>query len=191
MNKATKDAGAGRSEPALIEALHQRQFPAWTVTFHIALPEAGYGVHPSMHTHITTMLKGRAPVVYEGNGRLGITFASEAETGLAAQREGADVAEKLLADLGLDESSLLGFSIVDNTDLLREASSFPDIVGAGEVAIMLGVSRQRVHQLAARPDFPEPVRKLRATMVWRGVDIRAYAARRKMGASGPRQLRKV
>lgn len=40
------------------------------------------------------------------------------------------------------------------------------LVGAAEVADMLSVSRQRVYQLAARPDFPAPVVTLHSGRIW-------------------------
>jgi hypothetical protein len=51
------------------------------------------------------------------------------------------------------------------------ASSKPpgrgDPMGASEIARLLGVSRQRVQQLAQRPDIPEPVVVLDMGKVWR------------------------
>lgn len=51
-----------------------------------------------------------------------------------------------------------------------------DLAGPHEVSAMLGVSRQRVVQLAARHDFPEPVAVLRMGKVWRVTDIRNWAS---------------
>lgn len=45
------------------------------------------------------------------------------------------------------------------------------LVGAAEIAIMLGVSKQRVHQLAAAASFPEPVAVLSAGTIWLRSDI--------------------
>ena len=50
-----------------------------------------------------------------------------------------------------------------------------DLVGAHEIRHMLGVSRQRLQQLAARPDFPEPAGTLRLGRVWRRAEITAWA----------------
>ena len=41
-----------------------------------------------------------------------------------------------------------------------------DLVGTSEIADLLGVSRQRVHQLTARDDFPEPLARLQAGAIW-------------------------
>lgn len=53
-----------------------------------------------------------------------------------------------------------------------------DIYGAKEAAAALGVSKARFHELRARPDFPKGTR-LANGVVYRGEDIRAYAANRK------------
>lgn len=51
-----------------------------------------------------------------------------------------------------------------------------DLIGTHEIADMLGVSRQRVHQLAALPDFPKPVRRTgpRAPTIWLRKDIERW-----------------
>jgi prophage regulatory protein len=52
------------------------------------------------------------------------------------------------------------------------------LVGAAEIAELLGgLSRQRVSQLTAADDFPEPVQRLRMGNVWRYSDVVAYAER--------------
>lgn len=53
-----------------------------------------------------------------------------------------------------------------------------ELVGPKEVADMLGVSRQRVSQLAKQRGFPEPVAVLRAGKIWDADEIRAWAERR-------------
>jgi predicted DNA-binding transcriptional regulator AlpA len=51
------------------------------------------------------------------------------------------------------------------------------LLGSAEVAEMLGVSRQRVHQLVTRSDFPEPVAVLSGGRIWRRGDVEAWARR--------------
>ena len=50
------------------------------------------------------------------------------------------------------------------------------LAGAHEIRELLGVSRQRVYQLAARPDFPEPVAILAQGKVWSIDDIEQWIA---------------
>jgi prophage regulatory protein len=52
-----------------------------------------------------------------------------------------------------------------------------DLVGLTEIAEMLRVSVQRVHQLAEQDDFPEPVSVLAAGRVWKRADVEAWARR--------------
>ncbi|BAL87347.1 putative regulatory protein [Actinoplanes missouriensis 431] len=47
-------------------------------------------------------------------------------------------------------------------------------VGAGEIGDRLGVSRQRVQQLIAKPDFPAPYDEIQMGKVWRIADIEAW-----------------
>lgn len=51
-----------------------------------------------------------------------------------------------------------------------------DLVGAAEIAALLGVSRQRVTQLTHAPGFPPPVLRLKMGALWHAQDIRAWAA---------------
>jgi prophage regulatory protein len=49
------------------------------------------------------------------------------------------------------------------------------LVSAPEIAAMLGVSLQRVHQLMhAYDDFPQPTAELAIGRIWRTVDIEAW-----------------
>jgi prophage regulatory protein len=52
------------------------------------------------------------------------------------------------------------------------------LIGAQEIATMLGVSRQRVTQLTARPDFPAPAVILAMGKVWHTEDVEKWAAAR-------------
>lgn len=49
-------------------------------------------------------------------------------------------------------------------------------MGSREIEQRLGVSRQRVNQLANRPDWPAPYDELAMGKVWRIEDIEAWIA---------------
>ena len=55
-----------------------------------------------------------------------------------------------------------------------------DLMGTSEVAALLGISRQRVLVIARQSGFPKPVAVLKMGNVWRGEDIRRWAAARKV-----------
>jgi predicted DNA-binding transcriptional regulator AlpA len=51
------------------------------------------------------------------------------------------------------------------------------LVGTAEIADMLGVSRQRVHQLTSREDFPEPIAVLASATIWEREAVEEWARR--------------
>lgn len=48
------------------------------------------------------------------------------------------------------------------------------LVGAHEIRDLLGVSRQRVYQLAGRSDFPKPIATLAQGKIWAVEDIEEW-----------------
>ena len=56
------------------------------------------------------------------------------------------------------------------------------LVGTHEIrAILGGVSRQRVHQLTSRADFPAPVADLALGKVWSAEDVEVWNKTRRRG----------
>lgn len=49
-----------------------------------------------------------------------------------------------------------------------------ELMGTAEICARLGVSRQRVQQLTARPDWPAPVATLRSGRIYRAEDVEAW-----------------
>lgn len=52
-----------------------------------------------------------------------------------------------------------------------------DIVTGAEVGRRLGISRERVRQLAERDDFPEPIGRAGVAILWCWPDVEAWARR--------------
>jgi len=48
------------------------------------------------------------------------------------------------------------------------------LLGTAEIAGMLGVTRQRVHQLTQRPDWPAPEIEVSAGKIWRRDDVERW-----------------
>ncbi len=73
----------------------------------------------------------------------------------------------------------VGVEVLDRDEYDRRAdeSTLPEVVSAPEVAAILGVTRQRVHQLLSRPGFPEPLFRLGSGPVWSAEAIRSFDTR--------------
>ncbi len=54
----------------------------------------------------------------------------------------------------------------------------PGLMGTAEVAGLLGVSRQRVLQLAQQTGFPQSVAVLKMGKIWRTEDVTRWASAR-------------
>ncbi len=53
-----------------------------------------------------------------------------------------------------------------------------DWCGAAEIAVLLGVSRQRVQQIVTRKDFPAPDIELAMGKIWATAKVREWAEAR-------------
>ncbi len=50
-----------------------------------------------------------------------------------------------------------------------------ELVGVAEIADMLGVTRQRVHQLTKTAEFPRPLAELSAGVIWDRAEVERWA----------------
>lgn len=96
--------------------------------------------------------------------------AVEAANGLV--RGGHQVAEQL------GDPPLLGVESLREDEYARraDAPTLPVLLGASEVAALLGVTRQRVHQLATEhPQFPAPLVRVAMGPLWDERAVEAFA----------------
>lgn len=89
----------------------------------------------------------------------------------------AGVVEQAVLDAVGDAAPVLSLSVTP--DDVHEAragiSTLPRLVSAPEVAEILGVSRQRVHQLRSSTEFPRALYELRTGPIWDVVAIEHFA----------------
>jgi prophage regulatory protein len=58
-------------------------------------------------------------------------------------------------------------------------------MGAGEIAVRLGVVRQRVYQLVNRKGFPDPIASLTMGQVWLADDVEEWIAEHRPELDAP------
>lgn len=68
------------------------------------------------------------------------------------------------------------------------SAELEDLVTGAEVGRRLGVSTQRVHQLAERDDFPAPLGRVGNSVVWRWADVEAWNANTDRPGGRPRAV---
>ena len=104
-----------------------------------------------------------------GDGRVGVSLSLEAASPLEAAEKGARVflgALKRPARLEAVE-----VKSIEDLDKELKRPNYPQLVGVSEVASLLGVSRQRVSELARADYFPAPLAELAAGPVWDRVSL--------------------
>jgi len=104
---------------------------------------------------------------------------------------GVDVTVYAPGDLAMfDAAEKMAVEVVDTVqaeptgvDIVREqehrrrgdAYTMPELMSAAEIAVELGVARQRVHQLRSTAAFPAPLAELRGGAVWDAAAVRKFA----------------
>ncbi len=103
--------------------------------------------------------------IHDKNG-ISISLAVDADDPRSAESRAIDLIMSALAEAGVKTLEILDVRVVrwDLFETEMDTPNYPDLVGASEAASILGVSRQRVHQLLRdNPGFPEPLYRLGGT----------------------------
>lgn len=160
----------------------------WTV--HIEAAGEG-AVAPDLLDDLVDVLAHRNAAVNSARGRYGAQFdvtGAEAATAVMAAFE---IWVEAVGQARLPEWPVVRMEVMTVAEQEAELGtpSFPALVGVSEAARMLGISKQRLAQLAARPDFPEPMVELASGPVWLTSSIRGFERRwpRKPGRPAKRQ----
>jgi hypothetical protein len=97
-----------------------------------------------------------------------VTLAVEDDFGPYAASNAGTLVTEYAAKVGLPAWPITAIEVTraDLVDAEQTVPNFPDLVGSQEVAEMLSVSRQRLHELRTSGRFPEPMVNLAATPVW-------------------------
>jgi hypothetical protein len=112
----------------------------------------------------------------DGRARYGAGFSVQAADAVEAVARAREVFERAATAAGLPPWPLARVEAQTERELEVELArpSFPDLLGVAELAERLGVSRQRAWTVTGRPDFPEPVARLKATPVWTAGSVRRF-----------------
>ena len=120
------------------------------------------------------------PAGWGAGSTLGSVFEVEAETARKAIEIGLDAFERALVAASHPDAE------IRHVEVAPEAYEPARLLGATDVARLLGVSRQRLYQLAERPGFPPPATQLARGALWRREDIEAFAATRSSSVKASR-----
>jgi predicted DNA-binding transcriptional regulator AlpA len=129
-------------------------------------------------------------VVGGGRGAWDARISVEADDADRAAMAGAELVRKAAAAAGLPEWPLVRLEATRQDVLSEELArpNYPELVSGPEAAELLGVSRQRLYQLAAQHQgFPEPLYRLRVGPLWVRSAIESFAQRWERKPGRPRK----
>jgi hypothetical protein len=119
-------------------------------------------------------------VVSTGTGTWEATISVEASNAWEATSSGSDLIEKLADKAGMPDWPAVRVDVVrqDVLEVENMRPTLPELVSGPEAAEILGVSPQRLRQLAdGHASFPEPMYELRAGKLWLKDAIEAFDRR--------------
>jgi hypothetical protein len=108
-------------------------------------------------------LEGHGPAVSVGPRDVGVRFTVRAPDAETASFQAMRTFRQVLPDLAV---IAVDVQTVDEQERQLVESNVPELLGVSEVAEALGVSKQRVAELADSESFPAPIVRLRAGPIW-------------------------
>jgi hypothetical protein len=115
------------------------------------------------------------------------------ETTLTAEADNVEQAAKQAIALvtGRITGIVVAVEVMTTAEADRRLAERPELVGTTEIAVMLGISKQRVTTLSKRHDFPMPVQTLAAGPIWRARDLSTFAMGWQRKPGRPRKTEQV
>jgi len=129
-------------------------------------------------------------VIGGGQGAWDARISVETDDADRAAMTGAEVVRKAAAAAGLPDWPMVRLEATRQDVLESELAqpNYPELVSGPEAAELLGVSRQRLHQLAQEhAGFPEPLYRLRVGPLWVRSGIEAFGRRWERKPGRPRK----
>jgi hypothetical protein len=145
--------------------------------------------HDSASDHFMQLLVAFDGIVSADERSWAATVSVDAVSPLDAAFAASETVRRMAEKAGMPAWPIVRTEVV-RQDVLHaenEAPRLPDIVSVPEVAVILDVSRQRVHELARHTGFPEPVYELPTGRLWLRAAVEAFAQRWERKPGRPRK----
>ena len=151
----------------------------WAIYIEAWAPEGKPGsidVSDSRVSDFADMLAPFGAVTSVDHFRWAVQITIAADTALDAAQSGTTTTLVAASQCRFPDWPIERLEVVDvdRRDAELAMSNFPDLVGTTEVADLLGVSRQRIHELRKAGRFPQPMVELSGVPIWLRAAIVAF-----------------
>jgi hypothetical protein len=129
---------------------------------------------------LMALLEEHDGVVSSGTGSWSATISTQASDAVEATVSGSGLIEKMAANADMPAWPVARAEATrqDVLEAENRRPTLPELVSAPEAADILGLSSQRVHELAAtKAGFPVPLYELRTGKLWLRDAIEAFGRR--------------
>jgi hypothetical protein len=129
---------------------------------------------------LMALLEEHDGVVSSGTGSWSATISTQAPGAVEATVSGSGLIEKMAAKADMPAWPVVRTEAIrqDVLEAENRRPTLPELVSAPEAADILGVSSQRLHELAVgKAGFPEPIYELRTGKLWLREAIEAFERR--------------
>lgn len=129
-------------------------------------------------------------------GGIGATFSVDvsgsdgSDATIEAVRRAVEVFEAACERVGIAHGCIARVDTMADAYLDRHLEEEPErFAGVSEVAALIGVSRQRVAELRAKPGFPAPVAELSAGPIWKVSSLNRFLREWERRPGRPRRVK--
>lgn len=153
----------------------------YSVRVEAQAPVDAQPVHDCAPDKLMDLVEPYSGVVAVGESSWSAVISVAADNVCAAALTGVGLVETMAAKAGMPGWPLTRAEIVrqDVREAENERPTMPEIVSVPEAADILGVSQQRVRELAGtQAEFPRPAYELRTGKLWLRAAVEAYGERR-------------
>lgn len=114
--------------------------------------------------------------VFVGSRSIGAMIAVKSSDLSSAAKRADILIRAAMHRSGIRISEMIESHVVEWTRFEEELARppMPELVGATEAAALLGVSRQRFHEIRRTLDFPDPLAEVAATPLWTRAGIEEF-----------------
>lgn len=164
----------------------------YSVLVETRAPQGAGPLHPAedLADGLMGALEPYHPSVSAGESSWGARITVDAPNAHAAHNQALAIVNQVRGQVGLPDWPVVEVQVIREDVLAEQLAqpNYPDIIDATEAAEILGVTRQRVHQLLRdHSDFPRPLYHLRIGPLWLRAGVEAFDRRWERKPGRPRK----
>lgn len=143
----------------------------WSIWLKYLLPTSYRTLSAASKLGILESLNNRCAVIGIEDEQLTMTFNLDAPDAASASNLALTLGNEALEAGRILSAELVGVELLTHEERDKANQQLPNVLGVAEIADRLGITRQRVTQLAKSQKFPQPATRLAMGPIWLAADL--------------------